>query len=158
MTDLEPLCARYIAQVNSHFIRIFEKRSLHLADCFCEYGGRECRAFYQSTTFRLTLDFSDGEFTVLVGSTDTPFVEASAIDRFGATGWYPVFLLAEFKSGKRVYTERIVQQIWSGKIDQYRYEAELFDRWADQLLPMFAAGQESSWRADFQLFAGSGPR
>lgn len=152
MTDFDPLCTRYIAQINSHFAKIFEKRSFDLAGCFCEHGGRECRAFYQSSTTRLTLDLSDGEFTVLVGSLDTPFIEASAIDRFGAMGWYPVFLLAEFKNGKRVYTEKVVQQIWSGKIDQYRHEAELFDHWADQLLPMFTAGQEPGWRADFRRY------
>lgn len=152
MADLEPLCIRYTAQINSHFAKIFNKHSFDLVGCFCEHGGRECRAFYQSSASRLTLEFSDGEFTVLVGSLDTKFIEASAIDRFGATGWYPVFLLAEFKNGKQVYTEKLVQQIENGKTDQYRHEAELFDRWADQLLPMFAAGQESSWRAHFRRY------
>ncbi len=150
MSDSDTLCAQFTAHVGSCFGKMFEQRSFELADCVCLHDGRECTALYQSPGSRLLAELSDGQFTILLGSLDAPFPGGVYIDRAGQSGWYALFLLAEFKSGQRVYPRKVVQRIWNGEIDPYRFEADLFERWADRLLPMFEATQEQSWRAAFR--------
>lgn len=150
----DALCAEFTAHIGSYFGEVLEKRSFDLVDCLCLYDGRECSALYQSSGTRLLVELSDGAFHVLLGSLDAPFPGGISLDYAGQSGWYALFLLAEFKSGQRVYTEKVVQRVWSGEIDPYRFEADLFAHWADRLLPMFGAAQEQGWRADFRRYYG----
>jgi hypothetical protein len=154
MSDSDTLCAQFTAHVGSCFGKMFEQRSFELADCVCLRDGRECTAIYQSPEARLLAELSDGQFTILLGSPDAPFPGGVYIDRAGQSGWYALFLLAEFKSGQQVYPKKVVQRIWNGEIDPYRFEADLFERWADQILHMFEATQEQSWRAAFRRYFG----
>jgi hypothetical protein len=102
----------------------------------------------------LLVELSDGAFHVLLGSLDAQFPGGNYIDYAGQSGWYALFLLVEFRSGQRVYTEKVVQRIWSAELDPYRFEADLFAQWADRVLPMFELAQEQSWRAEFRRYYG----
>lgn len=150
LTTSPDLCAEFVARINAYFGEMFARHSFALADCLCLHDGRECSALYQSPGARLLVEFSDGAFHVLLGSLDAPFPGGISLDYAGQSGWYALFLLAEFKSGRRVYTEKVVQRIWSGKIDPYRFEADLFSRWASRVLPLFAATQEQPWQTAFR--------
>lgn len=154
MTGSDIHCTQFTALVNSYFGESFKRRSFDLADCVCLRDGRECTALYRSPAASLLAELSDGALYILFGSPDAPFPSGTYIDHAGQSGWYALFLLAEFKSGQQVYPKKVVQRIWNGEIDQYRFEADLFERWADRILPMFEAAQEQSWRAAFRRYLG----
>lgn len=134
MTEPCDLCAEFVARVNACFGEMFDRHSFALVDCLCSHDGRECSAMYQSPTARLLAELSDGAFHILLGSLDAPFPGSNSIDHAGRSGWHALFLLVELKSGRRVYTEKVIQRIWHGELDPYRFEADLFSRWADRLL------------------------
>ena len=144
------LCAEFVARVNAYFGEMFARHSFALADCLCRRGGRECIAMYQSPTARLLAELSDGAFHILLGSLGAAFPGGNAVDHAGRSGWYALFLLVEFKDGRRVYTEKIIRQIWRGELDPYRFEADLFSRWASRVLPLFAGTQEQPWQTAFR--------
>ncbi len=150
MTDSDAFCAGFIAYAHPYFAEIFEKHGFTLGECLCQHDGRECIAMYQSPRLRLLLELADGAFHVLLGSLTAPFPGATAIDHAGRGGWYALFLLVESKSDRRVYSERLIQQIWRGEVDPYRFEAGLLGQWADGILPLFEPNQEQGWRVEFK--------
>lgn len=152
MIASDALCTEFTTHIGSYFGEMFNKHSFDLVDCLCLHDGRECSALYQSPAARLLAELSDGAFHVLLGSLDAPFPGGISIDYAGQSGWYALFLLVEFKSGHRVYTETVVQRIQSGAIDPYRFEAGLFARWAERILPMFEVAQEQTWRSEFRRY------
>ena len=143
-------CAAFIAYVRSYFEDLLQKHAFGLVECLCLHEGRECTALYQSPRQRLLFELSDGAFHVLIGSLTAPFPGGNQIDHAGRTGWYALFLLVEFKSGRRVYTEKLIQQIWNAQVDPYRFEASLLAQWGDRVLPMFEPHQEEKWREEFR--------
>lgn len=154
MTGSEPHCAQFTAHVGSYFGKMFEQRSFEPADCVCLRGGRECTALYRSPAASLLAELSDGGFYILLGSADAPFPGGIYIDHAGRSGWYALFLLVEFRSGQQIHTKKVLKRFLDGEIDQYRFEADLFERWADRILPMFEVAQEQSWRAAFRRYFG----
>ena len=149
MSDSDTLCAQFTAHVGSYFGKMFEQRSFEPADCVCLRDGRECTALYRSPAASLLAELSDGAFHILLGLPDAPFPGGTYIDHAGQSGWYALFLLVEFKSGRQIYTEKVAQRFLDGELDPYRFEADLFERWADRILPMFGTSQEQRWRVDF---------
>lgn len=154
MTDLYRSCAQFSALVNSYFKESFERRSFEPADCLCLRDGRECIALYRSPAASLLAELSDGAFHILLGPPDAPFPGGTYIDHAGQSGWYALFLLVEFRSGQQIHTKKVLKRFLDGELDPYRFEADLFERWADQILPMFGAAQEQSWRTAFRRYFG----
>lgn len=154
MTGSVTLCAQFTAHVGSCFGKMFEQRSFEPADCLCLRDGRECTALYRSPAASLLAELSDGAFHILLGPPDAPFPGGTYIDHAGQSGWYALFLLVEFKSGQQIHTKKVLKRFLDGELDPYRFEADLFGRWADRILPMFEAAQEQSWRAEFRRYFG----
>lgn len=154
MTSSDTHCAHFTDLISTYFGGSFKNRSFEPADCLCLRDGRECTALYRSPAASLLAELSDGAFHILLGSADAPFPGGTYIDHAGQSGWYALFLLVEFRSGQQIHTKKVVQRFQNGELDPYRFEADLFGRWADRILPMFEAAQEQSWRAEFRRYFG----
>ena len=143
-------CHLYLTTIEPYFTSVLTRYGFILQNCDCQRAGRECVAMYETKHQRLLLHLSDGDFAVLLGSSEAAFPGPYDIDRSGADGWYAVFLLVEFQSGRRVWTQKRINRFQRGELDQYSFEADLFAEWADRLLPLFAPGHDPAWQAAFQ--------
>ena len=144
------LCAEFSAAVSAAFAEVFARYAFALVDCLCLHEGRECTALYRSPRLGVLLELADGAFHVWLGAQTAPFPGGVALDPAGASGWYPLHLLVEFRCGRRVYTLPRVRAIQCGTADPYQFEAELLAAWVERLLPLFETQSAEPWRVAFR--------
>lgn len=154
-SDSSELCSQFIQQTDRYFVSLLTQLDYSLVDCQCAHGGRECVAMYESAHVRLLLELSDGSFKVYLGKAVAPFPGLVLLKGDGSDGWYPLFHLVGFMSGTKVYSEDVVQGIWSGELDPYQFEADLLATWANKVLPLFAPEADESWQEAFSYYYAS---
>ncbi len=151
MSNHDSCLPEFIQPIQRAFHDALTTYGFRLERCECEPGGRspECRALYRGPQASLLFELSDGGFLTYLGEPDQPFPPSETLSGTGAQGWYMLHLLIAARQGKPVYTQRIVKRIWDRKLDPVEFEAQLFQQWADELLPLFAPGRPAQWREEF---------
>ncbi len=141
----------FLSLIQRAFHKALTTYGFRLERCECEPGGRspECRALYRGPQASLLFEFADGGFLTYLGEPDQPFPKPEMLTGEGSQGWYMLHLLIAARQGKPVYSRRIVKRIQDRKLDPVEFEAHLFERWADELLPLFAPGRPKQWREEF---------
>jgi hypothetical protein len=146
-------CNGFRHNVERYYVAILNRFGFTLARCSSDYGGRECLLMYRSKQCQLLFIRSDGAEAGTIGSLEAPFPEGELLHTNGELGWYHVAPLVEFKSGKKVFTPRLLNEFRNGDRIYFEWESQLMSSWAEVLIEMFAPGKPQEWHDDFARYA-----
>ena len=141
----------FLFLIQRAFHKVLTTYGFHLERCECEPGGRsfECKALYRGAQASVLFELADGGFLTYLGERGQSFPEPGMLSGDGSRGWYMLHLLIAARQGKPVYNQRVIKRLWGRRLDPVEFEAHLFERWAEDLLPLFAPGRPERWRGEF---------
>ena len=149
-------CAPFHSRVEQHYNVLLHRYGFSPVECSADRNGRECTLMYESSRCRLVFIRSDGAKSCTIGSLETPFPGNTLLHTRGEQGWYHAITLIEWKSGKKLLTARLIDEVHDGKRNYLAWEAQHVAQWANQLFELFAPGKSRQWQDDFAQFAHTG--
>lgn len=144
-------CSDFVEQTEKLYGEMLAQHGFRPVRCTSERGGRECLLLLESDVLRLLFVRSDGAETCELGSLGAQFPEGGLYSQ-GDSGWYNVISLLEFKTGKKLLTQRRLDKFLEGKDDYFAWQAELLSENADMLFELFRAENEVTWRDEFRNY------
>ncbi len=141
-------CNNFAEGTEANFGELLKRRGFQPVKCTAERGGRECTLMMESSQLRLLFVRSDGAETCDLGSLDAEFPEDGLVGQ-GENGWYHLVTLLEFKTGKKLLTQRRIAKFSENQEEYYAWQAELLSEHEDMLFEMFGDNQQVNWHEDF---------
>lgn len=147
-------CEKFKIHVETFFSDFLAQHSFHYIECQREGEGRweSICLKYCSDTCSMLFTFYDGSYDVSLGAKDTPLPHKDiALSLDGSQGWYNILLLIEFVTKKPSMTQKIIDQIWAGTLNQFAFELDQLEAHKNSLFALFN-DSKTSWTAEFTEF------
>ena len=153
MTESErSQCERFRLYAERSYKPLLVRHGFSLVDCAGDHDGRECMLMYRSDRCHLLLSLSDGSEDCILGGLEQPFPGLGLHRTDGQDGWYHAVALIEWKSGRKLLTSRLLNEVRSGRRLYFEWESRLVEQWADRLFALFEPGRPRQWHDEFTRF------
>jgi hypothetical protein len=145
-------CDTFVAYANSHFGSLLDAHGFELVQCrtrTTRRGAAECDLVYESGACRLLLGQERNGTYAAMAAAGTPLPDDQVPRARGEDGWYLIVHLIEFKSGERLLTDQLQSRLLDVRLEQFEWLAGLLERWAPELLTLFADSKPAAWHDEF---------
>jgi hypothetical protein len=146
-------CTPFVERALRAYEPLLTRYGFELVDCSSAHGGQECLLMYRGKHASLLFLRSDGAEGTAIGDPDAGFPQYGWTGVDGEDGWYSLVGVVEFLEKKDLKVDKLMREVWRGKVDYYAWEATQANAAVDRLLSLFAPGNPRTWQDDFAKYA-----